>query len=273
MGGALLLLAVVLGVRMFCLESFRISTNSMEQALLNGDYVLVNKLPMEGNPGRNRVVLFSSPLIRDSLQAPLFVSRLVGMPGDTVTVENNSYLINGKQIPKSPFTLATYFISKDMETVFKGLLSKLSVPVREWKSEPFGFTLCLTAFEEYKIREELSPGMNGHFVQEKSEEYNVIVPKKGRAYRIDEVSLKACREIILHETSGKALFRDGKLFLDGKETNFFYFKQDYYWVLSDNIKQSVDSRHLGFIPADHIIGNVWFCWKSEDPERTFKTID
>ena len=41
MGGALLLLAVVLGERMFCLESFRISNNSMEQALLNSDYVNV----------------------------------------------------------------------------------------------------------------------------------------------------------------------------------------------------------------------------------------
>lgn len=273
LGGAVLLLTVVLGVRMFFLESFRISTNAMEQALLTGDYVLVNKFLTDDNPGRNRVILFSSPLRRDSLQPPLFVSRLIGMPGDTVMVENNSYLINGKQIPKSPFTIATYFISKDMEGIFRSLFSKLSIPSREWKSEPFGFTFCLTAFEEYKIREELPSEVSGHFVQEKSEEYNVIIPKKGRAYRIDEASLKACREIILHETEGKAIFRDGKLFLDGKETNFFYFKQDYYWVLSDNIKHAVDSRHLGFIPANRIIGNVWCCWKSKDQERMFKTID
>jgi len=32
-GGALLLLAVVLGIRRFCIESLRISTNAMEQAI------------------------------------------------------------------------------------------------------------------------------------------------------------------------------------------------------------------------------------------------
>ena len=53
-GGALLLLAVVLGIRRYCIESLRISTNAMEQAILSGDYVLVNKLPTEANPGRNR---------------------------------------------------------------------------------------------------------------------------------------------------------------------------------------------------------------------------
>lgn len=56
----------------------------------------------------------------------------------------------------------------------------------------------------------------------------------------------------MRETDGKASFRDGKLYLDGRETNFFFFQQDYYWVLSDNTNEAVDSRHLGFIPADHI---------------------
>ncbi|WP_446785576.1 signal peptidase I [Macellibacteroides fermentans] len=272
-GGALLLLAVVLGIRRYCIESLRISTNAMEQAILSGDYVLVNKLPTEANPGRNRVILFKSPLRRDSVAAPLFVSRLIGMPGDTVTVEENLFLINGKQLPKAPTTMATYFVSKELEGIIRSLANKLAIPLREWKSETFGFTFTITTLEEYKLREELPDGANKHFVQEPAEEYSIIVPKKGIAYRINETSLKACREILLHETNGKAVFRDNKLFLDGRETNFFYFKHDYYWVLSDHAKYAVDSRHLGFIPDNLILGNVWFCWKSNDPERMFKTID
>jgi len=269
----LLLLAVVLGIRRFCIESLRISTNAMEQAILSGDYVLVNKLPTEANPGRNRVILFKSPLRRDSVAAPLFVSRLIGMPGDTVTVEENLFMINGKQLPKAPTTMATYFVSKELEGIIRSLANKLAIPLREWKSETFGFTFTITTLEEYKLREELPDGANKHFVQEPAEEYSIIVPKKGIAYRINETSLKACREILLHETNGKAVFRDNKLFLDGRETNFFYFKHDYYWVLSDHAKYAVDSRHLGFIPDNLILGNVWFCWKSNDPERMFKTID
>mgnify|MGYP002247762147 FL=1 len=73
----------------------------------------------------------------------------------------------------------------------------------------------------------------------------LIVPRKDRAYPLDAASLTACKEIIMRETDGKASFRDGKLYLDGRETNFFFFQQDYYWVLSDNTNEAVDSRHLG----------------------------
>ncbi len=41
----------------------------------------------------------------------------------------------------------------------------------------------------------------------------------------------------------------GKLFLDGRETDFFFFNQDYYWMLSDNANEAVDSRHLRIHPT------------------------
>ena len=104
------------------------------------------------------------------------------------------------------------------------------------------------------------------------QEYMLIVPRKDRAYPLDAASLTACKEIIMQETDGKASFRDGKLYLDGRETNFFFFRQDYYWVLSDNTNEAVDSRHLGFIPADHIVGNAWLCWYSPDKQRIFKPV-
>ena len=36
--------------------------------------------------------------------------------------------------------------------------------------------------------------------------------------------------------------------------------------------EAVDSRHLGFIPADHIVGNAWLCWYSPDKQRIFKPV-
>nr|WP_255419777.1 S26 family signal peptidase [Parabacteroides sp. AF48-14] len=56
----LVIAGIVMSFRHFCVESYRISTNAMEEALHQGDYILVNKLPLEGNPGRNRVALFTS---------------------------------------------------------------------------------------------------------------------------------------------------------------------------------------------------------------------
>ena len=92
--------------------------------------------------------------------------------------------------------------------------------------------------------------MNIHFIRNQSAPYKLVVPRKGRAYRLDEAALVACKEAILAEAGRKGCFRDGKLYLDGRETAFFFFEQDYYWMLSDNVNESVDSRHLGFVPRD-----------------------
>lgn len=271
---ALLLLAgVVVSVRYFCVESYRVATASMEEALHEGDCILVNKLPLKDNPGRNRVVLFTSPLLKDSLSSPLFLSRCIGMPGDTIQVNSSGYNVNGKQYPRSPRALSTYFITTSVKDEFMDALKKLNIAQRNLHDESYGFTLSLTSFEEYQLREELPKDVNMRFITEQSEKYTLIVPRKDRAYRLDPATLTACKEAILAETDGKAIIRDGKLFLDGRQTNFFFFRQDYYWMLSDNINEAVDSRHLGFIPADHILGNAWFCWLSREKQRIFKPVN
>lgn len=268
-----LLVGVIMCVRLFCVQSYRISTDSMEEALHKGDYILVNKLPGKGNPSRNKVVLFTSPLQKDSVSQPLFISRCIGMPGDTIHVNNNGYTVNGKQLPRSPRALSTYFITLTVKDAFMAALQKLNIQHRDIKEESYGFTLSLTTFEEYQLREELPEDVNRHFINEQTKPYTLLIPRKDRVYQLDAASLTACKEIILAETDGKASFRDGKLYLNGRETNFFFFRQDYFWVLSDNTNEAVDSRHLGFIPADHIIGNAWFCWYSPDKERIFKPIN
>jgi signal peptidase I len=244
----------------------------MENTLHKDDYVLVNKLPTK-YPKRNQILLFTSPLIKDKSNTPLLVSRCVALPGDTVQVTNNGYRINGTLYSRSPNSLSSYKLGHGIRNLFGEVLQKLNIPLRDVKESRTGLTLSLTPFEEYRIREELSEQMNKQFVREETENYRFIVPRKGEIYRLNEATITACKEAIRRETREKAEFRNNKLFLDGKETSRFRFKQDYYWLLSDNINEAVDSRHVGFIPASHIVGNVWFCWYSKTKKRRFKTIN
>lgn len=270
---AWLLIFLVVGIRWFCIESYRISTDAMAEALHKGDYILVNKLPLADNPARNRVVLFTSPLLKDSADTPLFISRCIGMPGDTIAVSADGYRVNGRPVPRSPRALGSYFVAESIRNDFLLALDRLGIPQRNMRQEAFGIGLSLTAFEEYQLREELPEEANLRFISEQTDSYRLVVPRKDRAYRLDAVSLVACKEAIRAETGGKAVFRDGKLYLDGRETSFFFFRQDYYWVLSDNTEDAVDSRHLGFIPADRMIGNAFFCWYSPDKQRIFKPVN
>ena len=92
-------------MRAFLVEAFKIPSGSMERTLLVGDFLLVNKLvygaevPFTGkrlpalrHPQLGDVVVFQWP--EDPTKD--FVKRLVGMPGDTLAMNDGVLLRNGK---------------------------------------------------------------------------------------------------------------------------------------------------------------------------------
>ena len=100
-------LAVLL-LRSFIFEPFRIPSDSMMPTLLDGDFILVDKfsyglrLPVSntkildtGSPKRGDVVVFRYPLD----PSENYIKRVVGLPGDHVTVRDDRLIINGKVIP------------------------------------------------------------------------------------------------------------------------------------------------------------------------------
>lgn len=101
---ALLLFTVV---RTFLVEAFRIPTRSMENTLLAGDFLLVNKavygaqvpgtrtrLPAFGEPQRGDVIVFTPP------HEPRrhYVKRVVGMPHDTLAMIDKTLYVNGEPL-------------------------------------------------------------------------------------------------------------------------------------------------------------------------------
>lgn len=99
---------VVLVLRSFIFEPFRIPSDSMMPTLLDGDFIVVNKfayglrLPVInrkmvpiGEPQRGDVVVFRYP--RDP--SINYIKRLVGLPGDHVEVKDDRLYINGKAVP------------------------------------------------------------------------------------------------------------------------------------------------------------------------------
>jgi signal peptidase I len=100
-------LAVLL-LRSFIFEPFRIPSDSMMPTLLDGDFILVDKfayglrLPVTntkildtGSPKRGDVVVFRYPLN----PSENYIKRVVGLPGDHVTVREDRLIINGEVIP------------------------------------------------------------------------------------------------------------------------------------------------------------------------------
>lgn len=98
-------LLIVLIVRSFLFEPFRIPSSSMVPTLLVGDFIFVNKytyglrLPVTntkivdiGEPKRGDVIVFKLP----ADPGTNYIKRLVGLPGDTVRYQDRRLYINGK---------------------------------------------------------------------------------------------------------------------------------------------------------------------------------
>jgi len=98
---------VVLVLRSFIAEPFRIPSNSMMPTLLTGDFILVNKFSYGlrvpiignkileiGNPERGDVIVFRYP--KDP--STPYIKRVVGVPGDEIEYYNKMLYINGDEV-------------------------------------------------------------------------------------------------------------------------------------------------------------------------------
>jgi signal peptidase I len=105
-------LVVWLFLRTFLVEAFRIPSGSMQQTLQIGDFLFVNKflygaevplihkrLPAVREPERGEIVVF------DSVEDPdmKVVKRLIGLPGDTLSMRDGVLFRNGREVAE-PYT-------------------------------------------------------------------------------------------------------------------------------------------------------------------------
>jgi len=100
---------LVLVLRSFVLEPFQIPSKSMVPTLKVGDFIVVNKwtyglrLPVlrnkffdVGSPQRGDVVVFFPPH-----ESRYFIKRLVGLPGDKISIINGTLFVNNEMIKQT----------------------------------------------------------------------------------------------------------------------------------------------------------------------------
>lgn len=101
--------ALALVLRAFVVQTFRIPSGSMEDTLLVGDFLIVNKflygikvpftdtrLPGIREPRYGDVVVFEYPNPDPRAKKENYVKRVVGVPGDIVELRNNALYLNGE---------------------------------------------------------------------------------------------------------------------------------------------------------------------------------
>ena len=97
---------------------------------------------------------------------------------------------------------------------------------------------------------------NNSWTVDNTEEFKV--PKKGMKIQLDSNTYNLYKKTIKEFENEDINEVNGRYFISNKEVNKYSFKKDYIFVLGDNRKKSKDSRYLGFIPVEDIVGKVQY---------------
>ena len=88
------------------------------------------------------------------------------------------------------------------------------------------------------------------------------IPKKGDVVKLDQETLPTYQWIISEYEHNKLENKNGKIYINGQETNQYTIKQNYYMMIGDNRGASLDARFFGVVPEENIVGRPMFTWMS-----------
>jgi len=236
--------------RAMVVEAYRIPTGSMENTLLVGDFLLVNKFvygmktpdwigvpftrfgfdipywqaPALADPTPGDIVVFRYP----ADPAVNYIKRLVAGPGSTVEVRDKRVYVDGVEFQPRPGQ-----VFADRHVLPAGS------PMRQiW---PWG------------------SGWN------KDQYGPFTVPAKGATIELTPDNWMRYRTAIEYE--GHELPRDrSRILIDGQPATSYTFAQDHCFMMGDNRDRSAASRFWGPLPRDYIVGKAWIIYFSFDRE-------
>jgi signal peptidase I len=234
---------IVLIVRAFIFEPFRIPSDSMMPTLLDGDFIVVNKFAYGlrwpvinekfidlGSPQRGDVVVFRHPPHPEVN----FIKRLVGLPGDHVEIHDDHLVINGETIPledKGRYTDGCYVgLRLSTETIGAHTHQVMS---------------CRTS-QSFSS----APGTGSE----------------------SEPGLPACDRMGFNEKYGRLRCVETPPNA-GPDANDHVFDFDvvpagFYLMIGDNRDNSDDSRGWGLVPDKNLVGKATRIWFNFDLQRS-----
>jgi len=101
-------LAIIIPVRYYLVQPFFVKGASMENTFEDGDYIIIDEISYRfTHPERGEVVVFRAP--QDKSQ--FFIKRVIGLPSETVVVQNDKVKIFNKDNPNGFSLYEPYLFS------------------------------------------------------------------------------------------------------------------------------------------------------------------
>lgn len=260
-----IILGLFILINNFVVASFLVPTGSMENEVMTGELLFVNKflygptsprtVPLTGiefgflsippvrmpwfrlpglrGPERGDVIVFEFPGNREEVRAAEFqfyLKRCVGLPGDTIEIRDRVLYVNGELFP-----------------VPRNLKFDRPWPVSE-------------EFPDDRIFPRGSPWNEDFYGP-------LVIPFKGMRVQLTPETIDAWETFIRREGHA-AGYANGEVLVDGNVASEYVVERDYLFGMGDHRDNSLDSRFWGFIPEENLVGTpmlVYWSWNTDLP--------
>ena len=232
------------------------------------------RLPALKKLRRQEVIVFNYPGGSDQPidRKRLMISRVIGLPRDTVVIKdklvsvNNTVVIppasgrseyrvvtSGQPIPND--FIRKYDLEKPRVIANIGIFDT-DLP-KEAGNELEKTAGIKTIRETKQFQGDASVDyfpLSNFFMWNRDQFGPFRVPYRGMTVAINLRSIDFYREMIETQEGHDVMIDFSGVHIDGKPEANYTFEKNYYFVLSDNRDNPDDSRKIGFVPEDHIVG-------------------
>ncbi len=247
-----IVLVLFLFLNNFVIASFVVPTGSMENEVMTGDFLIVNKFIYGGTSPRNimftnvrlpwfrlpkfkevergDVIVFEFPGYREEVKPEAFtyyLKRCLALPGDKLQIIDRVIYINNVPAPlprhvnfNSPFGLPNTYSD-----------SRIFPPLAQFNEDNYG---------------------------------PVVIPFKGMKVELSYINFQNWETFIKREGHKIELQGDGNIRIDDVLKSDYTVEEDYLFGIGDNRDNSLDSRYWGFIPKENLVGTPMFVYWSWD---------
>lgn len=228
------------------------------------------------------------------------VKRCVGVAGDTLEVRDGYVYINGKknELPDRAHLQFSYYVQPKANQ-FNPEFVKERYDITDGfgiinNQNTYYFSAisdeALAKFKNHPNVVSITPNIKEKGVRDPNifphhPDYNwnvdqfgpLYIPEEGKTININLNNLPLYKRVITEYEGNTLQVKGNQILINGKVTDQYTFKQNYYWMMGDNRHNSIDARAWGFVPFDHVVGKpvfIWMSWDGASPrwERFFTTV-